>query len=358
MPHFWKPTFVQHEGSSQIHSRRVEPKNRKKFFSTSVHLFPSRFLTRRMFFHICRRNHFGRLPSRSIALRDCWRRYGSCYLSAQIGPFSFSLLKPAFRYPYLFKTIWGIAFPILHKRHRISFRRKICCPAVCRIVPQYSIKCFSFLPFIWANICFPKCPRAARQAFPTPNSPISHFTGHADGKVRIWQSAPLLEAAYDQKDYEPLLSELQNHTSAVNIVRWSPDGRYLASGGDDKAVILWELRPGAASSVRIASNDTFEPSENWQPKAVMRDGHNGDILDLCWSPDGTKIATASIDNRVSIWDVPTQRTHCWISLCLILTPVSFQGSFARWRDTRRMLKVLLGILLGDICLQWVMTSRS
>lgn len=125
----------------------------------------------------------------------------------------------------------------------------------------------------------------------------------------IWQLAPLIDKSYDEKEYEPLLSVLQNHTSAVNIVRWSPDGRLLASGGDDKAVILWELRPGAATSVKIADNDTFVPSENWQAKAVMTQGHHGDILDLCWSPDGTKIATASIDNAVSIWDVATQRIY-------------------------------------------------
>jgi WD40 repeat protein len=125
----------------------------------------------------------------------------------------------------------------------------------------------------------------------------------------IWQTAPLVDSTYDEKEYEPLLSVLPNHTSAVNIVRWSPDGKFLASAGDDKAVIMWEYRSGPATAVAIASNDTFIPSENWQPKAVMRDGHKGDILDLCWSPDGKYIATASVDNSVAIWDVSTQRTR-------------------------------------------------
>lgn len=29
------------------------------------------------------------------------------------------------------------------------------------------------------------------------------------------------------------------HTATVNIVRFSPNGMYLASGGDDSAIVIW-----------------------------------------------------------------------------------------------------------------------
>ena len=32
------------------------------------------------------------------------------------------------------------------------------------------------------------------------------------------------------------------HTSTVNIVRFSPNGMYLASGGDDSAIVIWVQR--------------------------------------------------------------------------------------------------------------------
>ena len=30
------------------------------------------------------------------------------------------------------------------------------------------------------------------------------------------------------------------HQRAVNIVRWSPDGQLLASGGDESIIIIWK----------------------------------------------------------------------------------------------------------------------
>ena len=38
-----------------------------------------------------------------------------------------------------------------------------------------------------------------------------------------------------------LLCQLDQHLGCVNCVRWSKSGQYLASAGDDKVVIIWQL---------------------------------------------------------------------------------------------------------------------
>ena len=44
--------------------------------------------------------------------------------------------------------------------------------------------------------------------------------------------------------YEPqhLYDLTGGHSSTVNIVRFSPNGQFLASGSDDQMVVIWALK--------------------------------------------------------------------------------------------------------------------
>lgn len=39
-----------------------------------------------------------------------------------------------------------------------------------------------------------------------------------------------------------LAADLTRHIKPVNIVRWSPSGEYLASGGDDSTIYIWKIK--------------------------------------------------------------------------------------------------------------------
>lgn len=90
-----------------------------------------------------------------------------------------------------------------------------------------------------------------------------------------------------------------NHLSCVNAVRWSSNGQMLASGADDKLLMIWKKSSGPSGS--FGSAGVTKNVENWRCSATLR-GHGGDVLDLAWSPQDRWLASCSIDNTIIVWD--------------------------------------------------------
>lgn len=86
------------------------------------------------------------------------------------------------------------------------------------------------------------------------------------------------------------------HTSTVNIIRFSPNGLYLASGGDDSAIVIWVQK---SRPIEFGSK---KEKIIWSNYKIMR-GHLSDIYDIAWSPDSKYLISGSVDNRALIWSL-------------------------------------------------------
>lgn len=86
------------------------------------------------------------------------------------------------------------------------------------------------------------------------------------------------------------------HTATVNVVRFSPNGMFLASGGDDSAIVIWVQK-----SRPVEFGSTIE-KVTWSNHKILR-GHLSDIYDLSWSPDSKFLISGSVDNSAIIWNV-------------------------------------------------------
>ena len=77
----------------------------------------------------------------------------------------------------------------------------------------------------------------------------------------------------------------RGHLGAVKVAVFSPDGKYLVTGGRDRTAKLWEISTGREMRTFI--------------------GHQGTIEALCFTPDGKYIATGSTDKTVKLWNILT-----------------------------------------------------
>ena len=75
--------------------------------------------------------------------------------------------------------------------------------------------------------------------------------------------------------------------ASVFTVAFSPDGKLLASGGDDNAAILWDVADQNEREVFIE--------------------HGSSVMSVAFSPDGGRLASACLDGFVRLWDVANQR---------------------------------------------------
>ncbi|GMH38675.1 hypothetical protein BSKO_06559 [Bryopsis sp. KO-2023] len=116
-------------------------------------------------------------------------------------------------------------------------------------------------------------------------------TSGADKTVKLWKVSDLAKGT----NAVEFIGDLAGHTGSVNCIRFSPNGKLLASGGDSGELLLWKPNEDTNAS-------TKENVKPWVRYALLR-GHSEDIYDLCWSLDSSALLSGAVDNKAAVWDV-------------------------------------------------------
>src|SRR5439155_790233 len=98
-------------------------------------------------------------------------------------------------------------------------------------------------------------------------------SGTDDRIIRLWEVAT-------GKEVRRLA-----HEESVSSVAWAPDGKTLASAGHDKTVRLWQVATG----------------KQLRQLAV----HGESVRSVAWSPNGKTLASAGYDKTVRLWEAAT-----------------------------------------------------
>jgi WD40 repeat protein len=75
------------------------------------------------------------------------------------------------------------------------------------------------------------------------------------------------------------------HPGAVNSIGWSPDGRFIVTGGSDSQVRVWNAATGGYLRTLWA--------------------HNGPVTSVAFAPDADRVVTTGADRIAYVWAVPS-----------------------------------------------------
>lgn len=161
--------------------------------------------------------------------------------------------------------------------------------------------------------------------------------GSADQTVNLWPVPGDDQASWPAQAHVSL-----PHAGAVTLVRFSPDGRWLATGDDKHQVLVWFIDPGpkpGTITVRQVAHIThlariqdivFSPDSRWLVTAgadgtaqvwltttgrlLAQMTHTGRINSVAFSPDGRQLATTGADRAARLWETTigyevTQMAH-------------------------------------------------
>jgi WD40 repeat protein len=138
------------------------------------------------------------------------------------------------------------------------------------------------------------------------------------------KSIPDIESSWSSQ-----IQILDGHRQSVTAIACSPDGRQVATGSEDKTVIIWNATTGELQRTLEGHNDdvlsvAFSPNGTmlasgsadrmiriWAPATgnlvQSYGGHLGAVYSVDFSPDSTLLALSSTDGTVRVWDVATER---------------------------------------------------
>jgi hypothetical protein len=123
-----------------------------------------------------------------------------------------------------------------------------------------------------------------------PLPPVTSLAYSPDGKTLAIGGYRCV-AVWDTATGQPVTC-ITHLPSAVLALAFKPDGALLAVGGGV---------PGASGDVRLFS------TKDWSQSGKTLGGHTDAVASVCWSQDGTRIASGSQDKSARVWEWPSAK---------------------------------------------------
>ena len=181
--------------------------------------------------------------------------------------------------------------------------------------------------FIQKNNLFPQL--QLLKALKAHTSWVESVAISSDGKYLLTGSRDTTARYWDLETGQ-IIKVLKGHTHTVHSVAISSDGKYALTGSDDNTARLWDLETGKTikvlkghtggiQSVAISPNGKYALTGSYDDTARYWDletgntikvltGHTSWVKSVAFSPKGKHALTGSWDNTARLWDLDTGET--------------------------------------------------
>ncbi|BAZ46552.1 WD-40 repeat protein [Chondrocystis sp. NIES-4102] len=189
----------------------------------------------------------------------------------------------------------------------------------------------------------------------SPTEKNTFAAGDWNGKIKIWQNNP--------DGTQKLIRTIAGHNDSINQIKYSPDGKLIASVSWERNIKIWNAETGQLINTLRGNNEgintiAFTPDGQtlvsggedrnikiWNVATGQLintlTGHTDSIKTVTISPDGKMIATAGYDKTIKIWSIAgellqTINAHNLAINSLQFTPDSKILASASWDNTIKL----------------------
>jgi WD40 repeat protein len=143
----------------------------------------------------------------------------------------------------------------------------------------------------------------------------------------ITKSSNPSQPASTTSENSDLPKTLKGHSSDVNAIAFTPDGKTIVTGSDDKTIKLWSLATGeeirtlkkhsnwvwtlaiSPDGKTLASGSADHTIKLWNlatgEEILTLKGHSSGVTSVAFSPDGATLASGSLDKTIKLWNLQT-----------------------------------------------------